>query len=98
MGCETNDEDLLTLLIQAKVESAWDLIDRGEWHTSNLLLVTTEKKLAQFAISCERQMAAALVYNAQAVYSFRRGDHTRAIALSKKTLELLSNEFPEMVR
>lgn len=92
---ETNDEDLLTLLIQAKVESAWDLIDRGEWHTSNLLLVTTEKQLAQFAISCERQMAAALVYNAQAVYSFRRGDHTRAIALSKKTLELLSNEFPE---
>jgi tetratricopeptide (TPR) repeat protein len=38
-------------------------------------------------------MVAALVTNARATYSFRRGDQIRAIALSKKTLELLSEEY-----
>lgn len=90
----THDVEILSLSIQASVELAWDLIEQGEWVGANLLLEKADKLLSQFAFSSERQMVAALVNNARATYSFRRGDQTRAIALSKKTLELLSEEYP----
>jgi tetratricopeptide (TPR) repeat protein len=90
----THDVEILSLSIQASVELAWDLIEQGEWGESNLLLEKAEKLLSQFALSSERRMVAALVNNARATYSFRRGDQTRAIALSKETLELLSEEYP----
>jgi tetratricopeptide (TPR) repeat protein len=90
----THDVEILSLSIQASVELAWDLIEQGEWGESNRLLEKAENLLTQFAFSSERQMASALVNNARATYSFRRGDQIRAIALSKKTLELLSEEYP----
>jgi hypothetical protein len=86
----THDVEILSLSIQASVELAWDLIEQGEWGESNLHLEKAENLLSQFPLSSERQMAAALVNNARATYSFRRGDQTRAIALSKETLKLLS--------
>jgi tetratricopeptide (TPR) repeat protein len=92
---QTRDAEILSLVVQACVELAWELIEQREWVKSELLLDKSEKRLALFESASEKQMAAALVKNVQAAYSFRRGDQSKAIDQSKKTLALLSEEFLE---
>lgn len=91
----SREQSTLSLLVQAKVEMAWELLKQKEWAEANRLLEQCRTHVVSFHPTVDNRFESSLISNAQSAYHFHRGNVSQAIALAKETLESINLESRE---